>query len=567
MCGTPSTDTRNLDDPLAADARRLPWWAVGVILLYGGTLLGIGLGRSWVLTYHEVLLAEPAREMAAGGDWIVPRFAGRPCTHKPPLLHWAIAGAMVVTGSDAEWVCRLPSVLAALATALLIAALAARWHGRRVGLVAGLVQLSAFYVLMQARLAETDMLLCLTVTAALAAFAVGCVDPSATGRGARAAVWGFYAAVGLSALTKSLIGLGLIAGGCGAYILIQRDWRALRRLVSPVGWAILAALVLPWPIAAGLRYPGIVDDWHRDTFRRFAGGFLGTGKPWAFYLYMIPALLLPWTLWLPAAVRAGRRDRLWQARPWRLLAAWVVAGTVLLTVSRCKFKHYAIPILPPLSVLIGYALARRAFGGARLPFPPVVSGAAIVAACAAAAVVVAITRPALAVAATVILAVCAILLTASVFLERRRQPVATLACMFAAAWAVGVGVRVWIMPQFDVYRDQAAFARRVSREFPAGEPLYVVGLPEIQVTYYLRPRLVRFDRPEAFTDHVRREAGGIYHVLAASGSLPALAEVGTVTERGRCPTMHAALRSRGRLTWAKLTVPAEGPATRAKARR
>ena len=72
--------------------------------------------------------------------WLIPRMIGQPTTHKPPLTNWLISLAMIVCRSQAEWVCRSPSVLAALGTALLTAWLGTRWYGRRVGLLAGFVQ-------------------------------------------------------------------------------------------------------------------------------------------------------------------------------------------------------------------------------------------------------------------------------------------------------------------------------------------------------------------------------------------------------------------------------------------
>ena len=57
----------------------------------------------------------------------------------------------------------------------MVAWLGTRWYGRRVGLLSGFIQLTPFYVLMQARLAEADMLLCLWVTMAMVLF---CGRPS-----------------------------------------------------------------------------------------------------------------------------------------------------------------------------------------------------------------------------------------------------------------------------------------------------------------------------------------------------------------------------------------------------
>src|SRR5579875_1231558 len=58
--------------------------------------------------------AEVAREMAASGQWAVPRFDGQPYLDKPVLLFWAVAAVFRLRGVG-EASARLPSALAAVA--------------------------------------------------------------------------------------------------------------------------------------------------------------------------------------------------------------------------------------------------------------------------------------------------------------------------------------------------------------------------------------------------------------------------------------------------------------------
>src|SRR5690606_13298521 len=113
--------------------------------------------------------------MLRDGHWIIPHFAGEPRMTKPPGTGWVIAAFMWIFRSDAEWVVRLPAVLAAVVTALAVATVSARWFGRLAGVAAGVFQLTIYMVLKQARLAEADMLMCATTTVAMCAFALGVV--------------------------------------------------------------------------------------------------------------------------------------------------------------------------------------------------------------------------------------------------------------------------------------------------------------------------------------------------------------------------------------------------------
>src|SRR3954471_21870624 len=150
----------------------LRWFERLLIIAFGCSLLMAGLGMR-ALTRHEVLAAYPAREMLLYGHWIVPMYAGIPRTAKPPGMNWIIAGAIKIFHSESEFVVRLPSALAGVATGLMIASFAARHYGRRIGMVSGLMVLSSIYVLVQARLAESDMLLSALVCAAMLIFADG----------------------------------------------------------------------------------------------------------------------------------------------------------------------------------------------------------------------------------------------------------------------------------------------------------------------------------------------------------------------------------------------------------
>jgi 4-amino-4-deoxy-L-arabinose transferase-like glycosyltransferase len=185
-------DNQQLDNQQAGKPHSLSWPALVLIVLYGFSLLIVQLGDQRTLTYHEVLFAQPAKEMLATGNWVMPQHTGVPSTHKPPGTHWVLAATMWLTGSDTEGVLRVPSVLAAIMTALITAGLATRWFGRRLGLAAGLMLLTSYFVLQLARLAECDMLLTAAVCGAMACFAVANVDSPRGRVEARWPNWLFY---------------------------------------------------------------------------------------------------------------------------------------------------------------------------------------------------------------------------------------------------------------------------------------------------------------------------------------------------------------------------------------
>ena len=264
------------------------------IALFGATMSLVDFGPGWALTYHEAYFAEPAREMLRTGDWLIPRIGGVPSWQKPPLTHWMIAATMGILHTEAEWAVRLPTVLCTILNALFIAALAARWHGDRIGRLAGLIQLTTFYGLFQGRLAESDMPLCAAISGAMMALAYGTIDRASL-RLSRVALvvadqcsaelgkhWSstssaiqesqpetalsrwwprlaFFAAAGLSTLIKGPFGLALIGGAAGLFAMTERRWNVWRFLLDPVGWLVMIALTIAWPLAAYRADPTILQ--------------------------------------------------------------------------------------------------------------------------------------------------------------------------------------------------------------------------------------------------------------------------------------------------------------------
>src|SRR5258705_421534 len=86
------------------------------------------------------------------------------------------------------------------------------------------------------------------------------------------------------------------------------------------------------------------------------GGGLGSESPHAgpihYYLLWLPALLLPWTLFVPGPLRRAARD---PAR--RPLLLWAVFVPAVLTLARGKLATYALSALAPLALIVGTELA------------------------------------------------------------------------------------------------------------------------------------------------------------------------------------------------------------------
>src|SRR6266576_4706071 len=140
-----------------------------IVLAFAATLF---LSDIWM--YKEFVRAESyfalgSRLMIEQGDWLMPHAPDEFPLNKPPLTYWLIGVSYKLFGAN-YGSARLPSVLAALLVLAIVYVLSMRANGKRAGLMSVAVLASSLLFLSFARMAMSDMLLTLSVTASLASF-------------------------------------------------------------------------------------------------------------------------------------------------------------------------------------------------------------------------------------------------------------------------------------------------------------------------------------------------------------------------------------------------------------
>ncbi len=320
--------------------------------------LGIGLGGSSRLSYHEAIVAQGAREMLGpGGDWLVPTLAGRPWLEKPPLSHWLVATSGALIGEINETVARIPSAVSALLICLGVATLAARRFGAGVGWLSGLVQATTLWLVTRGRLAEADVVLACLITWAVVAFD----RIRERGPEARAARWAFFFLLGATALAKGVGFGGVLVLAMAVVVLAwDRDRETARALIWPLGGLLASVLALAWPAMVAWRYPSVMGLWMSHvTDRLSVRPEQFAGEPWWQYAPSPFWMVLPWTpLAMGGAWRSWRRAVAERGGPDRLLWAWAVVPASLVSLASVRNAHYLIHALPPWSVWGALGLVR-----------------------------------------------------------------------------------------------------------------------------------------------------------------------------------------------------------------
>jgi len=343
-------------------------------------------GYSWVsgraLTMHESRLPQNARQMLCEGNWVLPMSGERPWLERPPLPNWCVmVSDWVFRRSNSMAVVRVPSGVMGTIVVLLAAWVTAKWFGRGMGIVAGLVLATSYEFYLFSCRAEDDIY--------LAGLVMGCVtlfvgerwgtfreelreDASGEGRGLgevgqfeKLRFWGwrgwkvlaFFVLLGVSNLAKGpLVGTAEVGVTIGAYVLWSRDWRTLRKYLWLWGILIFAALALWWPIAAYRRFPDVWDNWLFDYQNRGTGPSDYREPVWYYGLTML-WVMLPWTpamligLW-DCFKEARRRDAFVE----KFLICWALGPIVVMSIPARKHHHYLVPMLAPWAILAARGL-------------------------------------------------------------------------------------------------------------------------------------------------------------------------------------------------------------------
>jgi len=329
--------------------------AIGLALLFAVLWLPNLDGRKLVRP-DEARYAEIAREMVVTGDWLTPRLNGYKYFEKPPLQYWATAAAFTAFGIG-EWTARLWTGLTGFLGVLLAWYVANRLRGPPAGLYAAAALGGAVYYVVLGHVSSLDMSVSFFLSAAAFAIALALQDATSELERRRWMLLA-WAACAAATLAKGLIGIVLPAGAVILYVLLQRDVALLKRLHLGRGLVVFLVLTAPWFVAVSAANPEFARFFfYHEHIERFLTHQHGRQGPLWYFVPILVGGMLPWTLALLPATRAG-----WQAdpaarfRPLRFLLVWASVVFVFFSVSGSKLPAYVLPLVPALAVVLGAAL-------------------------------------------------------------------------------------------------------------------------------------------------------------------------------------------------------------------
>ena len=327
-------------------------WAAVAFCVLSSPLLFLNLTEIPVRLWDESRLASNALEMYFGGFGIVTTYDGAPdlWNTKPPLLIWLQVLMMHVFGPG-ELALRLPSATAAMATCLVLLAIAHCYlRSTTLGLLSALILVTSpgFAGLHAARTGDYDALLTLLTTLACLSFFLHLETEQPR------YLYGFFGFLSLGILTKG-VGAVLFLPVLAVYTVFRHQLLGmLRRRHVYIGLLVTVLLVGGWYGLRELHGPGyLASVYHNELGGRYLNTLERHNRPLLYYLTNLTSgrmsiwwVLVPVGMALGLVGKPGRETRL--IRFSTLLALTYLA---VITRSETKCPWYDVPVYPFLALI------------------------------------------------------------------------------------------------------------------------------------------------------------------------------------------------------------------------
>ena len=283
------------------------------------------------------------------GNFVTPHIKNVVYLEKPPLVYWVTAMSFKVFGEN-DFSARLFTGFCAWGCILLTYFIGKHFRDEKTGLYsAALLTISAFPFAL-GRINVLDMPLTFFVC-----LSIWLGYLSLTGEKKKYLYYLFYFSCALAFLTKGVIGVVFPFTTLILWLIWIGKWRQMWQLVSPIGILIFLIVVCPWLILAQKENADFLWFFFvREHFLRFTTKMHGKIEPFYYYLPIIIAGTIPWSVYLIKAWKGKSiKEWLFSQEENKLLAVWFLFIFLFYTFSSSKLATYIAPVFLPVALFAG----------------------------------------------------------------------------------------------------------------------------------------------------------------------------------------------------------------------
>ncbi|NPA58467.1 MAG: glycosyltransferase family 39 protein [Aquificae bacterium] len=331
-------------------------WFVALFLFF--TLLiylwNIWLNDIWIP--NEAFYAEAAREMLERGNFFEIYYNYEPRFNKPPMTYWLVAFSYLIFGVN-EFATRLPIVLTAFGSNVLVYLIGKELYGRKVALLSAVVMAFSFQFVINSRYASPEVPLTFFFTLTLYFFIVG------YRRRRFVYILLSYLSLGLVVLTKGFPYIAVIGGIVIVYLLFENGFRLkdflkdLKFLHLEIGLPLVFIIGFSWYIYMYLKFgSGFIETTLNETIRRAVAKKSKGFSDIFFYPVVILWGFLPYSLFFYYALVRALRER---RRELLFVLVWFGVMLVIFTIAKGKIPVYIMQAHGGMSILAGYYLVNH----------------------------------------------------------------------------------------------------------------------------------------------------------------------------------------------------------------
>ncbi|WP_457639858.1 ArnT family glycosyltransferase [Persephonella sp.] len=314
----------------------------------------IWLNDIWIP--NEAFYAESAREMLENKNFLDIYFNYEPRFNKPPMTYWLVAFSYMLFGVN-EFATRLPIVLTAIGSNILVYLIGKELYGRTVGLLSAGVMAFSFQFVINSRYASPEVPLTFFFTLTLYLFIVGYRRKNFL------YILLSYISLGLVVLTKGFPYIIVIGGIVIVYLLFENRFQIkpflkdLKFIHMEVGLPLVFVIGLSWYVYMYMKFgQDFLDVTLKETVKRAVAKKDHDFGKYFFYFPVILWGFLPYSLFFYYSFVRLIKDR---KKELLFPTVWFGVMFVIFTIAKGKIPVYIIQAHGAMSLIVAYYLVNH----------------------------------------------------------------------------------------------------------------------------------------------------------------------------------------------------------------